>query len=89
MWQVVESLQPEMTEDPVSEAPQAASSAVEETVDLPHEETPAIDSASDVPADLPQGTDDGELSIIREPEHVAQEVRPDLAPSSFIQAFGL
>ena len=48
--QVVDSLEPLMTEEPVSEqAAPDGTSAVEQTIDLPHEHTPVFEAASDVP----------------------------------------
>lgn len=46
--QVTKGLEPDMTDEPVA-ASSAAKSPVEETVDLPFEETPGHEGASDVP----------------------------------------
>ena len=78
--QVTESLQPDMTEEAVSdkpaseasvgttEEPTSAKSAVEETVDLPHEETPAMEGASDVPSNVPDSPQQAEQPPAATPE---------------------
>ena len=71
--QVTESLKADMTDEPVSEKPAAeepapAKSAVEETVDLPHEETPVMEGASDVPSNVPGSPQQAEQPPAATPE---------------------